>query len=401
MLDTYRTVFAHRGAPAFSATGMLARLPVSMMTLGIVLLVSSVTGSYTMAGQVSAAYVVGNAVVAIPHGRLADRFGQTLVLYADSLLFALTTGLLVQAITHHWATPWPHVIAALSGATLPQIGSMVRARWAHIVRDDKERHTAFAVEAVGDEVVFVTGPALVTFLSTLRAPQTGLLTALVVGTVGTLLLALQRRSAPAVAPRDRSGVSIAMPWRRVAPIALAAVALGCLFGALEVATVATAEHGGHKAASGVLLGGFSLGSMVSGLVAGAIHWAAPDHRRFQFGVGGLAVTMLVLPFLDELVVLGVLLFLIGLTLAPSLIAVVSLLEASTPRPRLTEAMAVFQTGISAGIAPGAYFAGLVADHTGGAASYWVCVVSGALTLAAALLCRPAPAGGGPTTSLRA
>jgi predicted MFS family arabinose efflux permease len=54
-------------------------------------------------------------------------------------------------------------------------------------------------------------------------------------------------------------------------------------------------------------------------------------------------------------------------------------------------MAVFQTGISAGIAPGAYFAGLVADHAGGPASYWVCVVGGVLTLAAALLCRPAPA----------
>ena len=41
-------------------------------------------------------------------------------------------------------------------------------------------------------------------------------------------------------------------------------------------------------------------------------------------------------------------------------------------------MAVFQTGISAGIAPGAYLAGLVADHAGGSAAYWVCVVSGGL-----------------------
>jgi predicted MFS family arabinose efflux permease len=130
--------------------------------------------------------------------------------------------------------------------------------------------------------------------------------------------------------------------------------------------------------------------MVAGLVAGAVHWRSPDHRRFQVGMGLLAVAMLVLPLLDDLVLLGALLFVVGLTLAPSLIAVVSLLEGSTPRPRLTEAMAVFQTGISAGIAPGAWFAGVVADHAGGSASYWVCVVSGALTLAAALGCRPAP-----------
>lgn len=401
MLASYRAVFAHRGSLAFSATGMLARLPISMMTLGIVLLVSTVTGSYTLAGQVSAAYVIGNAVVAIPHGRLADRFGQTLVLYVDAVLFALATGLLVRAATHDWPTPWPHLCAALSGAALPQVGSMVRARWAHLVTTERERHTAFAVEAVGDEVVFVTGPALVTFLSTLYAPQTGLLVALVVGTIGPLLLALQPRTAPAVHPVDRTAPAVPMPWARLLPIATAAIALGCLFGALEVATVATAEDGGHKAASGALLAIFSLGSMLAGLVAGAVHWKAPDHRRFQVGIGILAAAMLVLPFLGDLVVLGALLFLIGLTLAPSLIAVVSLLEASTPRPRLTEAMAVFQTGISAGIAPGAYFAGVVADHTGGSASYWVCVVSGALTLAAALLCRPAPATAVPATSLRA
>jgi MFS family permease len=401
MLDSYRSVFAHRGAAAFSATGILARLPIAMMTLGIVLLVSAVTGSYTLAGQVSAAYVVGNAAVAIPHGRLADRFGQTVVLYVDAVLFALTTGMLVHATTHDWPSPWPHLWAALSGAALPQVGSMVRARWAHLVANEKERHTAFAVEAVGDEIVFVTGPALVTFLSTLHAPETGLLVALGLGTVGTLLLAIQRGTAPAVAGSPRTRDVVALPWGRLLPIAVAAVALGCLFGALEVATVAAAEHGGHKTAAGVLLGGFSLGSLVAGVVAGAMHWSTPDHRRFQVGIGVLAAAMVVLPFLGNLVVLGVLLFFVGLALAPSLIAVVSLLEASTPRTRLTEAMAVFQTGMSAGIAPGAYFAGVVADHTGGSASYWVCVVAGALTLAAAMVCRPAPSAASASSSLPA
>lgn len=385
MLDSYRRVFAHPGSLAFSATGIVARLPIAMMTLGIVILVSTLSGSYAVAGQVSAAYVIGNALVAIPHGRLADRFGQTAVLYVDTVLFALTTGLLVQAATQEWASPWPHLFAVLSGASMPQVGSMVRARWAHLVAEE-DRHTAFAVEAVGDEVVFVAGPALVTFLSTLYAPQTGLLVALVVGTVGTLLLAVQRRTAPPAHAATEHGRE-PLPWRSLLPIALAAVALGCLFGALEVATVAVAEDGGHKSASGLLLAVFSLGSMAAGLVSGAIRWRTSDLRRLQNGVGILAVAMFLLPFLDQLVLLGIVLFFVGLTLAPTLIAVVSLLEASTPRSRLTEAMAFFQTGISAGLAPGAYLAGVVADQVHGAATYWVCVGSGLVTLLASLLCR--------------
>jgi predicted MFS family arabinose efflux permease len=318
---------------------------------------------------------------------LTDRFGQTVVLYADAVAFALATGLLVHAVTAGWPDPVPHLLAALSGASMPQIGSMVRARWAHLVTDEQQRHTAFAVEAVGDEVVFVTGPSLVTFLSTLYAPQTGLLVALGLGTVGTLLLAAQPRTAPPAHPARTEHGPEALGWGRVVPIAIAALALGALFGALEVSTVAVAEDAGHKAAAGILLGVFSLGSMVAGLVAGAITWRSSDLTRFRVGIGILATAMLALPALDDLVLLGAVLFVIGLTLAPTLIAVVSLLEASTARSRLTEAMAVFQTGISAGLAPGAYLAGVVADHTSGAATYWVCVGAGALTLLAALACR--------------
>lgn len=391
MLDSYRRVFAHRGSAAFSATGLVARLPISMMTLGIVILVSELTDSYGLAGQVSAAFVIGNAVVAIPHGRLADRFGQTRVLFLDAIGFALTTGLLVTAVTEDWSNPVPHLFAALSGAAMPQIGSMVRGRWAHLAEDDQERHTAFAVEAVVDEVVFVTGPALVTFLSTLYAPQTGLLVALGLGTVGTLGLVAQPRTAPPAHPVHEESALDPMPWARVVPIGIAAVALGALFGALEVGTVAVAEDEGHKAAAGALLAVFSFGSLIAGVVAGAITWKASALRRFQAGIAVLAVGLFVLPLGFDLIVLGAVLFVIGSALAPTLIAIVSHLEASTPRSRLTEAMAVFQTGISAGLAPGAFLTGLVADHSHGATTYWVAVGAGVLTLAAAAACRDAPA----------
>ena len=387
MLTTYRRVYSRPGAFAFSATALVARLPISMMTLGIVLLVSSLSGSYGLAGQVSAAYIVGNAVFAIPHGRLADRFGQGKVLYVDTVAFAVTTSLMIASIVEDWAMPWPHVWAALAGAAIPQIGTMVRARWAHLLPVASERHTAFAAESVFDEVVFVTGPALVTLLATAVAPQAGLIAAVTVGTVGTLALAVQRRTEPPAHPRDPTTRRDPMPWGLLVPLTAAAIALGSLFGALEVATVAFADDHGHKAYSGLMLGAFSLGSLLAGVVAGTIVWRREPLERVRIGAALLAVGTVSLPFLPNLAVATVALFVTGMTLAPTLITLFSLIEASVPRSRLNEAMGFVQTGMSGGIAPGAWLAGLVADGSSGSSAYWVCTVSAVLAALAAVFIR--------------
>jgi MFS family permease len=390
VLTSYRRVFAYPGAAAFSATGLVARLPISMMTLGIVLLVSSLTGSYALAGQISAAYIIGNAAFAVPHGRLTDRFGQRRVLYVDAVVFALATTLMVLSIVRDWSMPWPHLMAALAGAAIPQIGTMVRARWAHLLTSDGARHTAFAVEGVADEVVFVTGPALVTLLATSFAPQTGLVVAVVAGTVGSVALAGQRLTEPPAHPRDRAVARAPMPWGLLVPLTVGALALGSLFGALEVATVAFADDAGHKPVSGLMLGAFSLGSLIAGVVAGAGQWRRGPLERGRIGMTLLAVGTLSLPFLPGLPLLTVALFVTGLTLAPTLIALFSLIEASVPRSRLNEAMGVVQTGISAGIAPGAWLAGVVADEVSGSAAYWVCTASAVLAAGSGFAVRASP-----------
>lgn len=387
MFTSYRRVFAHPGAVAFSATGLVARLPISMMTLGIVLLVSSLSGSYARAGQVSAAYILGNALVAIWQGRLADRWGQSRVLAAGGAGFAVGTGLLVYAETHRWSLVAADLCAALAGVAIPQVGSMIRARWAHLLGDDFGLHTAFAVESIADEVVYVVGPALVTVLSTMFLAQTGLLVALVVGTVGPLVLAAQRRTEPPAHPRRPLAETARLPWPALVPLTLSTASLGALFGAMDVATVAFCTDVGHRGASGWILAVLSFGSLLAGLVTGARTWRTPVLRRFQVGMATLSVSFVLLTQSHSLWVLGPLMFLAGFAIAPTLIAGFSLLEAVTPRARLTEALGFLQTGISAGIAPGAYLAGVVADHSGGATAYWVCVASGALATAAAFATR--------------
>src|SRR4051812_19517207 len=138
MLDPYRRVLSRPGAALFSATGLVARMPISMMTLAVVLLVTAETRSYTLAGQVSATFVIANALAAIPQGRLLDRLGQSRVLFVDSLVFALGSGMLGYAVVHHWSELWPHLAAAVAGLAMPPIGSSVRARWTHLLPDPHE-----------------------------------------------------------------------------------------------------------------------------------------------------------------------------------------------------------------------------------------------------------------------
>jgi predicted MFS family arabinose efflux permease len=171
------------------------------------------------------------------------------------------------------------------------------------------------------------------------------------------------------------------------PIALGATALGSLFGALEVASVAFAEDAGRTSVAGVMLGVFALGSMLAGVAAGAMTWQHGPLPRLRVGMGILAAGTVSLPFLSGLVVVSVALFVTGLALAPTLIALFSLIEASVPRARLNEAMGFVQTGISAGIAPGAWLGGVVADAHGGSAAYWVCTVSAVLAALSGVVVR--------------
>ena len=100
---------------------------------------------------------------------------------------------------------------------MPSIGSMVRTRWSSLVDGDPRRlHTAFALESVNDELIFVIGPALVTVLATQLTPASGIATASLLCVVGTLLFAAQRKTEPAPRPKPRPADPSQFP-RRPAP----------------------------------------------------------------------------------------------------------------------------------------------------------------------------------------
>jgi MFS family permease len=383
MLTTYRRVLALPGALGFSMSGLVARLPISMISLGIVLLVSTRTGSYSLAGTVSAAFLVTNAAFAVPQARLIDRLGQSRVLPACVGVFVLGLAGTMATVELDRPAPWPHLCAALSGAAMPQIGSCVRARWSLLVPDKADLRTAFAFEAVADETVFIIGPALVTALAAL---------------LGTAALVAQKRTEPPVAARGGRHHDDPMPWRMLAPLVGCAVAMGFMLGGAEVATVAFSDEHGDRALSGLMLALWALGSLLAGLVTGAVQMAATNAARFRWAMLALAVLMVPLPFVHSFLLLAVFLFLAGFAISPTLIASMAWIEESVPQGRLTEGISLFITGLGVGIAPGAAVVGRVVDASGASASFWVTVVAGLLGAALAFTAasvsrrRPGPTG---------
>ena len=386
----YARILTRPGALAFSSAGVVARLPMSMVGLGIVVLVSSRTGSYATAGAVSAAYLAANAVGALPLARLVDRRGQGLVLGTAVTVACTALVALLLAVEAGLRSPWAHLLAAVAGLAIPNVGAAVRARWKHTLAQDGDRpllDTAFALEAVNDEVVFMLGPTLTTLLAAAVHPAAGLVTGIAAALVGTWALVLQRRTEP---PRQRltEGAPPApMPWGSLLPLGLAAVMLGLLFGACEVVTVAFAEEAGTKALGGVVLGIWALGSLLSGLVVGGMTLRRSPAARHRWGMLTLTALLLPLPALDSLVPLAAVMFLAGMAISPTLIAAVTWVATLVPPSRINEGMALYSTGLIAGVAPGAALSGIAIDAHGAASAYWVAIAAGAAGTGIAFLFR--------------
>jgi MFS family permease len=161
-----------------------------------------------------------------------------------------------------------------------------------------------------------------------------------------------------------------------------------------VTTVAFCSEHGHRSFAGVVLGLWAFGSMLAGLVTGAIHHTRSTTTRVRLGAFGLAITTVPLVFIGTLPLLCVFMMLAGLAISPTVVAAMSLTEEVVPTSRMTEGIAIMFTAMTLGEAPAAALAGVIIDHSGASPAYFVLV--GATAVAAVLsLLLPRVRAGGP------
>jgi predicted MFS family arabinose efflux permease len=385
----------HSKAPILSTSGrtliansIVARLPLAMFSIALLVHAQQLTGSFAVAGAVSGAYAIAGAVSAPVLGRLVDRIGQTGVLVSGATLTALA---LVVAGVLPAGTP-PAVLVALAataGMATPPLGACVRTLLPAIAGDPTRLPALFAFESTALEVTFVLGPPLALGLGAVWSTGAALAAAGLLMLVATLAFAAQPSSRAwrpdRSAPRRRGG-SLGSP----AILILALIELGCgaVFGATELGITAAAKALGSTAAAGPVLGIWGLGSLVGGIAATRLGGGARRSGGLIVLLTALAVAHGALIFATgSVLAIGAVILIAGATIAPTAATVYAMVDRFAPAGTVTEAFSWALTAAYTGEALGAGVGGGLAQRAGAGAAFAFVGAAGAVTVLAAVLGR--------------
>ena len=388
MLRPYRDVLARPGALRFTLAGLIARLPTPMVGLGIVLMISALYGSYGMAGRVSAVFVVVQAVCSPQLAKFVDRYGQAKVMRPAFAVACLGLAGLVAAAVQHASEPVLYATAAVSGATIGSVGALVRARWNAILTTPAEIHTAYSLESALDELTFIGGPVVATFLATGVTPWSALVVPIVALLVGGYWLLSQRETEPAATGRPVRRTGEPMLSGALVVLLVIFLAAGIVFGGIDVSVVAFTEEHGAPGTAGLVLAAVALGSLIAALTYGARPWESPLWLRLVVGTGLLTVGTAALLPVGSIPLLAGLGFLAGFAIAPTIVNGNSFIQLIVPPRRMTEGFTWLSAAIGIGVSLGASVSGTVIDAHGARAGFAVVAGAAATALLVSLTAVP-------------
>ncbi|KFI66122.1 MFS transporter [Bifidobacterium cuniculi] len=403
----YARMFALPGAKAFCASAALARLPMSMMSLGIVLALNHLYDNWTVAGSMSAAYIVAVAAVTPFYARLYDRFGQRRV--GRVVLPVQVAVMLVFAFAALARVPIAllFVLAIAMGATQFSFGALVRTRWTYLLErtDNMDLlNTAYALEAAIDEIVFIFGPILAATLATGVHPVSQLFVPTVACAVGgTVFFSLRRSEPPVLHVVETSAVpdddlalrvargeldggdaarlresraksaGLARPARRqtrnvllyagILPLMLSFICFNMSFTTFDVSITAKMEHDRLDSFLGLQLAMIAVGSCI-----GALHFGSREHRGSHWRRLLACLAILTVGFacmrmaMDNYFVLGGVELLAGLVVSPIFATGNLIVRETVPEQSLTEGLSWLTTAGQVGAALGSLLGGIVLDH---------------------------------------
>lgn len=384
--EPYAAALRLPGAAKFSGAGFIARIPLAMVGLGILLYISNTTGSYAFAGFMQASFALTAALAAVISSRMSDRYGQRIVLIILPSIFSVTLFVFVYAVSNDFSRFWQTILVVIAGATFPSFGSFVRTRWAFLAnKNERLLHSAFAWESILDELIFTIGPLVAVALAFSLSFASPVLVGAVITLAGALLLAsLGGSSPPPVNRSEHKSEGSALHFKGMASTIFVALGVGALFGTFEVAVVAFMQEAGTPQLAGVTLALWAASSMVGGLIYGSRHLNTPLPRQLAYTTIALVTIVLPLAFISSPPLLIIAATLSGFAIAPTLICTFSLTQRLVPSKLLTEGLTWTNSGLAAGFAVGASLSGILVDRFGTSYAFGLGTLGATLALVASL-----------------
>jgi len=369
-LDRYSSLLARADLKSVLVASIIGRLPIGVTGLSILLLVQQAAGSYQTGGAVAAAYVIGLACFAPLLGRLIDRSGPRGVLLWSAFAFPAALLAMLAAVRMHAAIEFAMLGAFAAGASFPPITVCMRTFFRRRLAEESLLATAYSLESVLIETIFIVGPLLVALFVSYASASAAVVFAAICGASGTLLFlrspALRNWQVERHETRSLFG-ALAEPGFP----ALFFVILGysAAFGLVEIGVTAYAAEQGSAASAGLLLGLMSGGSVAGGLAYGGRTWRLPLARQFAIalfvlgaGIGVLALPMSLWWFAIASIVAGI-------VMAPTLTIQSMLVARNASSRHLTEAFTWSSTGLLAGVGAGIAAGGWLIERWNSGAAF--------------------------------
>jgi MFS family permease len=387
MFNRYRQAFAGNSAWRFSTAGFIARLPMSMVGIGILMYVEAERGSYAIAGAISGSISIASAIGGPLSSRLVDKLGQHRVLPIQIFIIVLCSMALVLLIPSDVPSPYLFIFSIGSGLAYPSIGALIRSRWTALLVSGPILLTAFSIESMIDELIFIVGPTIAATTSVKIHPAAPQIIAIVLLATGGLWLASMRTSEPPINVNQGKHGKPVIFQNGLIYMWGVHIAVGIFFGAVETSIIAYTKIAGQPIYGGIVMAVWAFGSLVGGFIYGGLHF------RSQLQTHLILVSLMLVPatfamiYVNSILMLSLLAVAAGIGISPLLIASAAITQQRSPVGRTTEAIASMYAGIGLGFAFAAAMAGWLIDNRGTAYAFALGAIATLITFAITIIGR--------------
>lgn len=365
MNNSYWSLLKTRGVARVMGSQLVARFPSGMLSLAFLIHIERIHHSYGAAGLVLAATSVGQAVAGPLTSRWMGMWGIRKVLVLTMIVCATAVG------TIAFAPKLPVLlymaIGLVAGLSYPPIQPAVRTIYPKLV-NSTQIAPLYSLDASAQEIIWIAGPVIATFLAMQVSPVAAISAALVFMVAGGIWFISSPEVGRVRVPRARRRIGAVLTRP---PVLLATVTGFLLVGAcaaVEAGVVATFGEGDPQ--SGIVLSIFAISSLIGGLAFGhrPIGPLALAIRMFGAFIG-IACAAAFMNFWW----LSITLAIAGIGIAPALAVMFTIVSASVKFSETAEAYGWVGTGQLIGAALGSALAGFMIDGFDSPGAFWIAI----------------------------